>query len=146
MSTAIALVGDFKPDALAHQAIPIALALAGQVEQRAVSWEWVPTAAIRQPARDLARFSGIWVTPASPYASMAGALAAIRWARETRRPIFGSCGGFQHMLIEFARDVAGLALFGGLTLLTFGLGVWQAQRYFWKVAVVAERAERLFGL
>jgi len=108
MSTAIALVGDFKPDALAHQAIPIALALAGQVEQRAVSWEWMPTAAIRQPARDLARFAGIWVTPASPYASMAGALAAIRWARETRRPIFGSCGGFQHMLIEFARDVAGL--------------------------------------
>ena len=109
MPTAIALVGDFKPDSIAHQAIPIALALAGQVEQRAVAWEWVPTAAIREPARDLARFSGFWVTPASPYASMAGALAAIRWARETRRPIFGSCGGFQHMLIEFARDVAGLA-------------------------------------
>ena len=108
MSTAIALVGDFKPDAIAHQAIPIALALAGQVEQRPVSWEWVPTTTIREPARDLARFSGIWVTPASPYASMAGALAAIRWARETRRPIFGSCGGFQHMLIEFARDVVGL--------------------------------------
>jgi len=109
MPTAIALVGDFKPDAIAHQAIPIALALAGQVEQCAMSWEWVPTAAIREPARDLARFSGIWVTPASPYASMAGALAAIRWARETRRPIFGSCGGFQHMLIEFTRDVVGLA-------------------------------------
>jgi CTP synthase (UTP-ammonia lyase) len=108
MSTAIALVGDFKPDALAHQAIPVALALAAQAEQREVTWTWVPTARILEPARDLARFSGVWVTPASPYVHMNGALAAIRWARETRRPIFGSCGGFQHMLIEFARH-AGLA-------------------------------------
>jgi CTP synthase (UTP-ammonia lyase) len=39
---------------------------------------------------------------------MTGALAAIRWARETKRPLFGSCGGFQHLLIEFARNCAGL--------------------------------------
>ena len=39
---------------------------------------------------------------------MAGALDAVRWARETKRPFLGTCGGFQHALIEFARDVAGL--------------------------------------
>lgn len=109
MPATLALVGDFRPDALAHQAIPVALALAGQAEQCAVTWSWVASTAVRDPARDLGRFSGLWIVPASPYASMEGVLAAIRWARETRRPVFGSCGGFQHMLIEFARDVAGLA-------------------------------------
>lgn len=109
MPTSLALVGDFKPEAIAHQAIPVALALAGQAEQREVTWTWVASTKIRDPAADLGPFSGVWVVPASPYANMPGVLAAIRWARETRRPIFGSCGGFQHMLIEFARDVAGLA-------------------------------------
>lgn len=108
MRAALALVGDFTPDSVAHQAIPPALALAGQAENLPVTWTWVPTAGIRDAARDLAQFSGVWVVPASPYASMAGALAAIHWARETRRPVFGSCGGFQHMLIELARGAAGL--------------------------------------
>ena len=109
MKPAIALVGDFSPTVIAHRAIPPALELAGQAEGRPVSWTWVPTASIHDAARDLAGFAAVWVVPASPYASMAGALAAIRWARETHRPLLGSCGGFQHMLIEFARSHAGLA-------------------------------------
>lgn len=109
MIPAIALVGDYTADSVAHRAIPPALELAGQAENRPVTWTWVPTASIQDAARDLARFAAVWVVPASPYVSMAGALAAIRWARETRRPLFGSCGGFQHLLIEFARSHAGLA-------------------------------------
>ena len=51
----------------------------------------------------------MWVVPASPYENMAGTLDAIRFARETKRPLLGTCGGFQHVLIEFARHVAGFA-------------------------------------
>ena len=40
---------------------------------------------------------------------MDGALAAVRHARERNLPFLGTCGGFQHALIEFARDVAGIA-------------------------------------
>jgi CTP synthase (UTP-ammonia lyase) len=109
MKTSIALVGDFTDKSVAHRAIPVALELAAVAENCAATWTWVPTASIRDAPRDLSRFSAVWVVPASPYVSMAGALAAIRWARETQRPLFGSCGGFQHMLIEFARNVAGLA-------------------------------------
>lgn len=108
MSPLIALIGDYSPDVMAHRAIPQALGLAGTAEGRPVTWSWVPTASIHDPDRDLAGFSAVWVVPASPYANMTGALAAIRWARETRRPILGSCGGFQHMLIEFARNCAGI--------------------------------------
>jgi CTP synthase (UTP-ammonia lyase) len=38
---------------------------------------------------------------------MTGALAAIRVAREWRIPFLGTCGGFQHVVIEYARNVLG---------------------------------------
>ncbi|WP_051318284.1 glutamine amidotransferase-related protein [Cohnella thermotolerans] len=40
---------------------------------------------------------------------MAGALNAIRYARTNCVPLLGTCGGFQHMVLEYARNVLGLA-------------------------------------
>ena len=40
---------------------------------------------------------------------MEGALLAIRFARESRRPFLGTCGGLQHAVIEYARNVLGWA-------------------------------------
>jgi CTP synthase (UTP-ammonia lyase) len=40
---------------------------------------------------------------------MEGALGAIRFARTERVPFLGTCGGFQHAMIEYARNVLGLA-------------------------------------
>ena len=105
----IALVGDYSPEVVAHRAIPRALELACTATPADVTWQWIPTRAVREAARDLAEFAAVWLVPASPYENMAGALAAIRFARETKRPFLGTCGGFQHALIEFARHVAGLA-------------------------------------
>jgi CTP synthase (UTP-ammonia lyase) len=105
----VALIGDYSPAVPAHRAIPRALELARQALGVALEWEWLPTRDIRDAPRDLARFTAIWVVPASPYENMQGALAAIRFARETMRPFLGTCGGFQHALIEFARNVGGLA-------------------------------------
>jgi len=104
----IALVGDYSPQVPAHVAIPRAFELIRAAGGGEVSWRWVATTEIQDAARDLAPFSAVWLVPASPYKNMAGALAAVRWARETRRPFLGTCGGFQHALIEFARDVAGI--------------------------------------
>jgi CTP synthase (UTP-ammonia lyase) len=47
--------------------------------------------------------------PGTPYEDEAAVFAAIRHAREEGVPILGTCGGFQHMAVEFARDVAGIA-------------------------------------
>jgi len=109
MKPAIALIGDYSPSVVAHRAIPRALELASAAESLPVTWAWVHSTAIQEAERDLAAYDALWVVPASPYAHMEGVLAAIRWARETRRPILGSCGGFQHMLVEFARQCAGVA-------------------------------------
>jgi CTP synthase (UTP-ammonia lyase) len=48
------------------------------------------------------------VAPGSPYRSIDGALRAIRYARESRRPLLGTCGGFQHVILEFTRNALGL--------------------------------------
>ena len=103
----VALVGDYDKSVIAHQAIPEALRVSASKEQ-SIECVWIHTASIRDAAADLAGFSGIWCVPASPYSSMEGALDAIRYARESRRPFLGTCGGFQHAVIEYARNVCGL--------------------------------------
>jgi CTP synthase (UTP-ammonia lyase) len=104
----IGLIGDYGATVLAHQAIPLALQLAADAVAVAVKSEWVPTEEIRDLAR-VSYFDGLWCVPASPYRSMDGALLAIRYAREQKRPFLGTCGGFQHAIIEYARNVLGWA-------------------------------------
>lgn len=99
----IAIVGDRSAENPTHRATDAALAALG------VEAHWLPTLALRDDLAPLGSATGVLVAPGSPYASMEGALAAIRWAREQAIPTLGTCGGFQHMLIEFARNVAGIA-------------------------------------
>jgi CTP synthase (UTP-ammonia lyase) len=105
---AIALIGDYDANVPAHQAIPLALGLAGARVGTPTRFEWIPTDEIDDTTR-LAAFDGVWCVPASPYRSMDGALTAIRFARESGRPFLGTCGGFQHAVIEYARNVLGWA-------------------------------------
>jgi len=90
----------------AHQAIPLALQKAAALRGFPLALEWVPTEEVTASRRVLG-YHGLWCVPASPYRSMAGALTAIRHARECAVPFLGSCGGFQHALIEYARNVLG---------------------------------------
>lgn len=105
----IALVGDYSAEKIAHRAIPLAIDLAGQALGLQFTAQWVPTASLHLGRPELTDCAGIWVVPGSPYADMEAVLEVIRWAREGGRPLLGTCGGFQHALIEVARNVAGLA-------------------------------------
>jgi CTP synthase (UTP-ammonia lyase) len=106
----IALIGDYSPEVTAHIAIPRALALAAEALECDPAPDWIATPELARGAEQrLAPYDAIWCVPASPYASMDGALNAIRFARETGRPFLGTCGGCQHALIEYARGVLGLA-------------------------------------
>jgi CTP synthase (UTP-ammonia lyase) len=108
MSTRIGLVGDYDESVPAHQAIPRALALAEEALKAPIDFRWLPTETIDSDAI-LAPFDAVWCVPASPYRSMEGALRAIRFARAQPRPFLGTCGGFQHAVVEFARGVLGWA-------------------------------------
>jgi CTP synthase (UTP-ammonia lyase) len=81
----IGLIGDYNATVVAHRAIPTAISLAPEAQQIDVGFEWVPTEEITSVER-IARFKGLWCVPGSPYRSMDGALRAIRFAREARRP------------------------------------------------------------
>jgi CTP synthase (UTP-ammonia lyase) len=106
----IGLIGDYQPEVKAHQAIPRALALACADLGVAVEPVWLPTPRLDGPVEHLlASSDALWAVPATPYDSMEGALNAIRYAREQEVPFLGTCGGFQHAIIEFARDVLGLS-------------------------------------
>jgi len=104
----IALVGDYNADVLAHQAIPLAIDDAAAVLERVADYDWLATSEIAS-AEDLIGYDAIWVVPASPYQNAAGAFIAIRYARENGIPFLGTCGGFQHAIIEYARHVMGWA-------------------------------------
>ena len=82
----VGIIGDFNAQRPTHQATNQALAHVG------IYSEWVPTVEVvpQRPQERLARYAGLLVAPASPYRSMAGALAAIRFARERGVPLVGT--------------------------------------------------------
>jgi CTP synthase (UTP-ammonia lyase) len=107
MQKRIALIGDYNREVTAHRAIPEAIKLAGAALGVAVEGLWVHSTDL--PGTELGEFNGFWVVPASPYENTEGVLDAIRYARENHRPFLGSCGGFQHLILEYARNVLGMA-------------------------------------
>lgn len=107
MAIRIGLIGDYSPEVTAHVAIPKALALAAREPGGEIETTWLATESVARDVEQLSSFDGLWCVPASPYASMDGALSAIRFAREQGLPFLGTCGGFQHAVIEYARNVLG---------------------------------------
>ncbi|PRA25020.1 CTP synthase C-terminal region-related (seleno)protein [Pseudomonas poae] len=99
----LALIGDYNPDVIAHQAIPLALQQAADSLGLTVHVQWLDT----DHLPPLQGFDAFWCVPASPYRDTEGALQAIRFAREQKRPFLGTCGGFQHAVLEYARNVLG---------------------------------------
>ncbi|MEM9158322.1 MAG: CTP synthase [Verrucomicrobiota bacterium] len=50
----------------------------------------------------------LWIAPGSPYKNLENTIETIRIARENNIPTLGTCGGFQYMIVEYARNVLGL--------------------------------------
>lgn len=102
----IALVGDRSPLVQAHQRIPSILRWAAP-DPEAVDPYWIPTATVADvPA--LHAFDGIWLVPAGePYADQEGALLAADVARTAGVPFLGTCAGFQHAAMAYARATLG---------------------------------------
>jgi len=85
MTATIAIVGDFQRKNPTHAMTNAALGHVG------LSFDWIGTETIGdQPGSRLASYAGLWIAPASPYQSMEGALAAIRYARERGVPLVGT--------------------------------------------------------
>jgi len=107
----LAIIGDFDRGVTAHEGIDASLARAQQNAWPDLSWEWWHTSLLPDFSQHLVEAigvpDGIWCAPATPYVKTEGALAAIRYARESDTPFLGTCGGFQHAALEFVRNVLG---------------------------------------
>lgn len=106
----LAIVGEYDAAFEPHQAVNATIAQVSRARGIDVRVEWVSTEAVERDASGrLAGFDAIWISPGSPYRSLDGALESIRFARERGVPLLGTCGGFQHVVLEYARNVMGLA-------------------------------------
>lgn len=101
----IGIIGDYDPSNPAHVATNEGIAHAAEfLPSHTVSAIWLPT----DQRHRFDDFQGLICSPGSPYKSLEGALRGIQCARETTIPFLGTCGGSQHLILEYARNVMGI--------------------------------------
>jgi len=100
----IGIIGDYdgRPS---HLATEEALKHSGKKLEIEIEFTWLPTVSLDNNEQELQDYDGLWCAPGSPYKSMNGAIKAIKFARENDYPFLGTCGGFQHAVIEYGRNV-----------------------------------------
>jgi CTP synthase (UTP-ammonia lyase) len=100
----IGIIGDFNPDNPTHTATNDGLQHAARaLPDLTLTATWLPT----DEPHSFSEFHGLLCSPGSPYKSLEGALEGIRHAREEGIPFLGTCGGSQHLVLEYARNVMG---------------------------------------
>ena len=106
----LAIIGDYDSQYKPHIATNEAITHSIIKFEIPLQYDWISTAVIdAEFEKIISSYDGFWIAPGSPYKSMSGALKIIQHARENKIPTLGTCGGFQHMVIEFARNVMGIA-------------------------------------
>ena len=103
MPKSIAILGEYSPDFEPHRCTDAALTHSARQLNIELASRWIATDTIDDKLFD--EFDAIWIAPGSPYKNMEKTLKAIQHARENDVPCFGTCGGFQHIVIEYARNV-----------------------------------------
>jgi CTP synthase (UTP-ammonia lyase) len=105
----LAIIGDYNDNFRPHQATNEAIKHSIEKYKIKLDFEWLSTDTIESNFEHIiSAYNGFWIAPGSPYKSMTGALKIIQYTRENKIPTIGTCGGFQHMVIEFARNVLGI--------------------------------------
>jgi CTP synthase (UTP-ammonia lyase) len=102
----VRIVGDFDAGNETHRASTDAVRHAASATGIEVAVDWLPTDAIQSLEDQMLRSAdALLIAPGSPYRNMDGALMAISHARIHDVPLLGTCGGFQHLVVESARNV-----------------------------------------
>src|SRR5215471_14711207 len=101
----IAVVGDYSPEFPPHVKTNEAFEHAADALGVSIDAHWIPTRSLDDDVTELARCNAVLVSPGAPYKSMTGVLNSIRYCRQTGVLLLGTCGGCQHVAIEFAQNV-----------------------------------------
>ncbi|WP_089603970.1 CTP synthase C-terminal region-related (seleno)protein [Acinetobacter piscicola] len=102
----ICLLGDYSDQVLAHTAILASMQIAKEKYKDQLFYQWVQTSDIAQDIHSqFSNFDAVWIVPASPYENTQGVLDVLFYIRTQHIPFLGTCGGYQHALIEYAKNV-----------------------------------------
>ncbi|GAB3612972.1 CTP synthase [Humibacter ginsengisoli] len=107
----IGLVGKYVDLPDAYLSVTEALRAGGFANRAKVNLRWIASDGCQEPegaARELADVDGICVPGGFGIRGIEGKLGALRFARENGIPALGLCLGLQCMVIEYARNEAGL--------------------------------------
>jgi len=100
----LGIVGDYSPKYPSQQATNEALIHSIEKTGIPIEYEWLPTASISERMDAITQtYSGFWIAPGSPESAL-GCMQIIQYCREQNVPLLGTCGGFQNILIEYARN------------------------------------------
>ncbi len=107
----IGLVGKYVEYEDSYKSLKEALLHGGLAHDARVNITWIEAERLEWPQAiaELESFDGILVPGGFGKRGIEGMLVAIRYAREAKVPYFGICLGMQTLVIEFARNVCGLA-------------------------------------
>jgi CTP synthase len=111
-SCRIAVVGKYTSNGDAYKSISEALIHAGIPNDSRVEINWIESDSMestKTPEEFLCGVDALVVAPGFGLRGIEGKIEAIRYARETGLPFLGICLGLQMAVIEFARNVCGLA-------------------------------------
>ncbi len=106
----IAIVGKYVHLADTYKSLNEALSHGAIANDARVVLDFVDSETIDpdDPGRQLGSADGVLVPGGFGERGAEGKIAAIQWARESKRPFFGICLGLQLAVIEFTRHVLGL--------------------------------------
>ena len=110
-SVSIAIVGKYTKGCDAYISVVEALKHGGIANGTAVKIKWVNSDQLARKRDSNQKFGdvdGILVPGGFGYRGIVGKIVAAEYARENKIPYLGLCLGMQCMIIEFARNVAGL--------------------------------------
>jgi CTP synthase (UTP-ammonia lyase) len=108
MTKEIGIIGDFHKS-ITQSAIADSIEHSNTLLGFKTKYRWIETTILDtfKYKDELKNLDGLWSASGSPFKSMTGSLNAIKFARENRIPHIGTCGGYQHSIIEYARNVLG---------------------------------------
>ena len=109
-SARIGIVGKYVELHDAYLSIKEALVHAGVHHEAALDLRWIHAEDLEtnDPEHVIGDVDGVMLCPGFGDRGLEGKIAAVQYARERKIPYLGDCLGLQMLVVEFARNVAGL--------------------------------------